>query len=158
MYIHIYIYIYMYVYISIHTCIYIYICIYIYMWKTETANFRLFTAYFRFFSANRKWKFVFLGRETINSDRRLLFQQTCLSLIVWYRYLLYYLIIISEPRNVIGLTTSSPIQVEFCLIREEQCCGSRPFCYRSGSRSLHFTLYSKTFPRGSSRAWTNNSS
>ncbi len=69
--------------------IYIHVYIYIYMenrtnrkrnfpfvcckWKTETANFCLFAAYGR-------RKFVFLGQQTINSNRRLLFQQTCPSM------------------------------------------------------------------------------
>jgi hypothetical protein len=39
--------------------------------KTETANFRLFDA-----KGNGKQKIVFLGRQTINANRRLLFQQT----------------------------------------------------------------------------------
>ncbi len=48
----------------------------LYIRKTKTANFRLFFA-------NRKRKFVFLGRQTINGNRRLLFQQTCPSM-HWY--------------------------------------------------------------------------
>ncbi len=43
--------------------------------KTETANFSFFTA-----NGKRKWNFVFLGRQTINGNRRLLFQQTCPSM------------------------------------------------------------------------------
>ncbi len=34
------------------------------------------------FSANRKWKLVFLGRQTINGNQHLLFQQTCPSMLV----------------------------------------------------------------------------
>jgi hypothetical protein len=43
--------------------------------QTETANFRFFAAY-----RNGKWSFVFLGRQTINDGRRLLFQQTLPSM------------------------------------------------------------------------------
>jgi hypothetical protein len=35
---------------------------------------------FRLFAEEKKWKFVFLGRQTINGNGRLLFQQTCLSM------------------------------------------------------------------------------
>jgi hypothetical protein len=38
--------------------------------KTETANFRLFAT-----KGNGKRKFVFIGQQTINSNRRLLLQQ-----------------------------------------------------------------------------------
>ncbi len=48
---------------------------YIYIKKMETANFRLFGA-----GGNGKRKFVFLGRQTINGKRCLLYQQTCLSM------------------------------------------------------------------------------
>ncbi len=48
--------------------------------KTETANFRLCTANFRLCSANGKRKFVSLHRQTINGNRRLLFQHTCPSM------------------------------------------------------------------------------
>jgi hypothetical protein len=74
-YIYIYLYIYIYVFRCIHTYIYIGIStlytVYIYPEKelTENENFHLF-------AANRKKKFVFLGRQTINGNRRLLFQQT----------------------------------------------------------------------------------
>ncbi len=44
--------------------------------KTEIANFRLFAA-----NGNGKFKFFFLGLKTINGKRRLLFQQTCPSMI-----------------------------------------------------------------------------
>ncbi len=40
------------------------------------------TANLRLFSANGKWKFVFLGRQTINGNRCFLFQQTCPSMLV----------------------------------------------------------------------------
>ncbi len=40
-------------------------------------NFRLSAA-----NRNRKWKFVFLGRPTINGKEQLLFQQTCPSMLV----------------------------------------------------------------------------
>ncbi len=43
--------------------------------NTETSNFRLFAA-----NRKRKRKFVFLGRQTINSNQQLLFQQTCPSM------------------------------------------------------------------------------
>jgi hypothetical protein len=43
--------------------------------KMEIANFRLFAA-----NRNRKRKFVFFGRQEINGTRKLLFQQTCLSM------------------------------------------------------------------------------
>jgi hypothetical protein len=39
-------------------------------WKTETANFCLFAAH-----GNRKQMFVFLSRQMMNGNRRLLFQQ-----------------------------------------------------------------------------------
>ncbi len=67
---------YVYVY-TVYVHLYIYICTYIQ--KTETVNFRLFVA-----NGNGKQKFVFLGRQTINSNRRLLFQQTCLSIVQTY--------------------------------------------------------------------------
>jgi hypothetical protein len=54
-------YIYLYAAISMYS---------IYTEKTENGNFRLF-------SANGKWKFVFLGQQTMNGNRCLLFQQTC---------------------------------------------------------------------------------
>jgi hypothetical protein len=44
--------------------------------KTEAAIFGLFAA-----NGNGKRKFVFLGRQTINGNRRLLFQQTCPSML-----------------------------------------------------------------------------
>jgi hypothetical protein len=43
--------------------------------KTETANFRFFTA-----NGKSKWNFVFLGRQTRNGNQRLLFRQTCPSM------------------------------------------------------------------------------
>ncbi len=43
--------------------------------KMETENFRLFAE-----NRNIKGKFVFLGRQTMNGNRRLLFQQTCPSM------------------------------------------------------------------------------
>jgi hypothetical protein len=43
--------------------------------EMEMTDFRLFAA-----NGNRKWKFVFLFRQTINGNRRLLFQQTCPSM------------------------------------------------------------------------------
>ncbi len=43
-------------------------------WKMEMKNFCLFTA-------NGKPKFVFLDWQTINSNRQLLFQQTCPSIV-----------------------------------------------------------------------------
>ncbi len=77
------------VYIYTYTHIYIYAVVskYVYIWKTElmeerqflfacckwnteTANFRLFAA-----NGNGNRKFVYLGRQTINSNERLLFQQ-----------------------------------------------------------------------------------
>jgi hypothetical protein len=39
--------------------------------QAQKANFRLFAA-----NGNAEQKFVFLGRQTINGNRRLLFQQT----------------------------------------------------------------------------------
>jgi hypothetical protein len=36
---------------------------------------------FYLFAANRKRKFVFLGRQSKNSNQRLLFQQTCPSML-----------------------------------------------------------------------------
>jgi hypothetical protein len=42
--------------------------------ETETANFRLFAA-----KGNEKRKFVFLGRQVINSNRSLLYPQICAS-------------------------------------------------------------------------------
>jgi hypothetical protein len=42
--------------------------------KRETANFRLFAT-----NEKGKRKFVFLGRQTMNGNQRLLFQQTCPS-------------------------------------------------------------------------------
>ncbi len=45
--------------------------------KMETANFRFFAA-----NGNRKRMFDFLGRQTINDNRRLLFRQTCPSIYV----------------------------------------------------------------------------
>ncbi len=46
---------------------------------TETANFRLFAA-----NGKRKQKFVSFGRQMINGNRRLLFQQTCPSMMYMY--------------------------------------------------------------------------
>ncbi len=52
-------------------------------WKTERADFRLFPA-----NGN---KFVFLDRQTINGNQRLLFQQTAhLCLIGWGVMWLFY--------------------------------------------------------------------
>ncbi len=50
---------------------------YIYILKAEMANVHMFCA-------NGKWKteVFFLGRQTINNIRRLLFQQTCLYMSV----------------------------------------------------------------------------
>jgi hypothetical protein len=45
-------------------------------WKTETENFRLFVA-----NGNGK-RTIYLGRQIINGKRRLLFQQTCLSMVL----------------------------------------------------------------------------
>jgi hypothetical protein len=45
--------------------------------KAEKAKFCLFTA-----NGNGKQKFVFLGRQTINDNRQLLFQQTCQSMAI----------------------------------------------------------------------------
>jgi hypothetical protein len=60
---------------------------------TKNGNFRLFaakrkteTANFHLSSANGKRKFVFLGRQTINGIRSLLFQPTCLSMHTVKRY------------------------------------------------------------------------
>jgi hypothetical protein len=36
---------------------------------------------FRLFAADGKRKFVFLGQQTINGNQRLLFQQTCPSMV-----------------------------------------------------------------------------
>jgi hypothetical protein len=56
---------------------------------TENRNFRLFAANTKgkrqtsiclLQMETENWKFVFIGRQTINSNRRLLFQQTCPSL------------------------------------------------------------------------------
>ncbi len=46
---------------------------YIYILKAEMANVHMFCA-------NEKWKteVFFLGRQMMNNNRRLLFQQTCL--------------------------------------------------------------------------------
>jgi hypothetical protein len=56
----------------------------------ENGNSRLFAANgkqkrqtnFRSFSANGKWKFVYLGRQTKNGNRRLLFRQRCPSMVI----------------------------------------------------------------------------
>jgi hypothetical protein len=56
-----------------------YVCVYVNirgMELMENGNFRLLAA-----NGNGKRKFVFLGRQTINGNRRLLFQQTCLSML-----------------------------------------------------------------------------
>jgi hypothetical protein len=45
--------------------------------KTETPNFRLLAT-----NGGRKWEFVFLGWQTINGNRGLLFQQTCPSMLI----------------------------------------------------------------------------
>ncbi len=66
----------MYIFFIYSIYLYIYICcnfnIHIY---TETANFRLF-------SANRKQKLGFLGWQMTNGNQHLLFQQTCLSMLI----------------------------------------------------------------------------
>ncbi len=54
------------------------------IWKTElteNANFLLFGA-----NGNKKWKFIFLGRETINSNQWLLFQQICPSMAIGLKH------------------------------------------------------------------------
>ncbi len=35
---------------------------------------------FLFISCKQKWKFIFLGRQMFNGNRRLLFQKTCPSM------------------------------------------------------------------------------
>jgi hypothetical protein len=45
--------------------------------QSGTANLRLFTA-----NGNGIQKFVFLGQQTINGNRQLLFQQTCQSMAI----------------------------------------------------------------------------
>jgi hypothetical protein len=84
MYIYMYMSMYMYMFISMYMKIYMYICINVYMYmfaenrtygKTETANFHWYAG-----NGNGKRKFVFLGRQMINGNRRLLFQQTCLPI------------------------------------------------------------------------------
>jgi hypothetical protein len=67
------------------------IYVYLHLWKTgltEKSNFRLLAANGKqkrhtsvFVLCRRKTKFVFLGWQTINGNRRLLFQQTCPSMI-----------------------------------------------------------------------------
>ncbi len=54
---------------------YIYIYIFSSICLLLTAKIRLFAA-----NGNGKRKFVFLGRQMINGNRRLLFQQTCQSM------------------------------------------------------------------------------
>ncbi len=62
--------------------IYIYICIHIYV-NTENGHFRLFAA-----NGNGKWNYVFIGRQEINGNRRLLFQPTCPSIRIFVTYVL----------------------------------------------------------------------
>jgi hypothetical protein len=50
-------------------------------WKAEMAKVRLFAT-----NGNGKQKFVFIGWQTINSNRLMTFQQTCPSMcIIWAR-------------------------------------------------------------------------
>ncbi len=56
--------------------------------NTETSN-------FHWFAANGKRKFVFLGRQTINSNRPLLLQQTCPSMGINNRYCPRWLYLLS---------------------------------------------------------------
>jgi hypothetical protein len=96
MFICVYVYVYTYDY-SICICMCICICKHIVLYtengnfclhaakrNTETANFRLFAA-----NGNRKRKFVFPGRHTINDNRSLLFQQACLSMDLSLESILY---------------------------------------------------------------------
>ncbi len=55
--------------------------LYIYNIYKENGNGKL-----RLISANRKQKFVFLGRQTINGNGRLLCQQNCPSLCIGQKY------------------------------------------------------------------------
>ncbi len=57
-------------------CIYTHISISNYIYKKELME----NSNLRLFAANRKWKLVFFGRQKINDNRHLLFQQMCLSL------------------------------------------------------------------------------
>ncbi len=56
--------------------------IYVYIHITyihRDAAVSVYTAILHLFPANRKWKFVFLSRQTINSNHSSLCQQTCPS-------------------------------------------------------------------------------
>jgi hypothetical protein len=63
------------------------IYIYIYTYITENSTFRCLlqngngNGTLQFVFCNRKTEFVFLGRRTINGNGRLLFQQTCPSML-----------------------------------------------------------------------------
>jgi hypothetical protein len=82
------------VFLSLYRYIYIrHLYIYRKMELTENGNFSLFaakqeteTANFHLSSENGKRKFVFLGRQTINGNRSLLFQPTCSSMHTVKRY------------------------------------------------------------------------
>jgi hypothetical protein len=62
--------------------------------KTETANLRFVAA-----NVNGKQKFVFLGRQTINGNRRLLFQITCPSMLVGILQSLYCTYVVCSGRG-----------------------------------------------------------
>jgi hypothetical protein len=53
-------------------------------WKTEMANFRLFAANGKhmFYAENGNQTFVLFVQQTINGNRRLLFQQMCPSMLI----------------------------------------------------------------------------
>ncbi len=77
-------------YLYIHIYVYVYVHVYVYLYKyyivsqkaklVENNNFCLFAANGK---RNRKWKFAFLGLQTINGNQHLLCQQTCPSLHIW---------------------------------------------------------------------------
>ncbi len=73
--------------------------------KTEMGNFLLFAAY-----GNEKQKFVFLGQQTLNDNRRLLFQQTCPSMNIKVPGIIYRQISKVMLSLYVGLGTRT-----FCL-------------------------------------------
>ncbi len=73
--------------------------------EKETANFRLF-------AANGNGKLVFLGRQTINGNRRLLFRQMCPSTSM-YEYILYIYCSAVNLSNVLIFLFSSVGAMKF---------------------------------------------
>jgi hypothetical protein len=81
--------------------------------KTETPNFRMFAA-----NRNEKRKFDFLGRQTINVNRRLLFQQTCPF--IHYHFLVHLYI---KKRTLLHVIIIEYCSLEIVVFAEKQITG-----------------------------------